>query len=83
MQSVPGQPPDSVAVWAIFERPLDYPHGYVLRPQFVSRKDRSISAWNYMWVAPTLKEIRSALPPGLVLFPRLDEDPPFLVESWM
>lgn len=81
MQSVPDQPPDSLAVWAIFERPLDYPHGYVLRPQFVNRQGMSLS--NYMWVAPTLKEIRSALPPGLVLFPRQDADPPFLVEAWV
>jgi hypothetical protein len=81
VQWVPDQPPDALTVWPIFERPLDYPDGYVLRPQFVNRQGMTVSG--YMWVAPTLQEIRAALPPGLVLFPRRDGDPPFLVESWV
>ena len=28
------RPPESITLWVIYERPKDYPDGYVLRPQF-------------------------------------------------
>jgi hypothetical protein len=69
-------------VWPIFERPADYPDGYVLRPQFVTRF--GVIPSKYMWVARTLHEVREALPSGLQPIPRNDDgDPPGLVESWL
>lgn len=28
------RPPDAITQWVIYDHPTDYPHGFVLRPQF-------------------------------------------------
>lgn len=76
------QPPNTQALWVIFERPLDFPDSYVLRPQYWSRQGIFIS--RYAWLSPTLRGVRALLRPGLVLIPRdPDRDPPTLFESWV
>lgn len=68
-------------LWTIYERPLDYPEGYVLREWMILRGAN---------LAPgpatrhaTLAQARDAMPPGLFRLPRKETDGPHILETWI
>lgn len=68
-------------MWVIYERPADYPQGYVLRPQLASRYGVSVAPERQ--VASTVEEVRALLPPGLVCLGRQEQDDPSILEVWI
>jgi hypothetical protein len=78
--------PDSGAImmmdqWVIYERPKDYPHGFVARRWTVSAAGAVPTRDTF--VAGTLAEARALLPPGLICLQRMPEDDPRIVEVWL
>lgn len=69
-----------IVVWTIFERPLDYPEGFVTRRQRATAGRIEVDEFKYC--SPSLEQARSHVPAGLHCLPRQEGDPPFLVEVW-
>lgn len=76
------QPPDTIAVWVIYERPSFYPHGYVMLPQY-ARRDGEVQHSAYCHTASTLTEARQLVPPDRVLLARDPRDDPSIAETWI
>lgn len=73
---------NALIIWAIFERPADFPEHFVLRAQFATRN--GVENWPDIWTADTLAKVRDMLPPvGLTCMPRRYGDPPHLIEVWL
>lgn len=68
-------------MFTIYERPRDYPDGYVVRAADITAgtvtHDRAAPT------APTLAEARALVPPGLMRFERHPEDDAVIVETWL
>lgn len=84
--------PRLLRMWTIYERPRDYPEGYVAREWRIVPQRTEVSIEKL--VAPTLDEIRSALDArlkaigrgGLAMLVRVarsPQDEPQIVETWM
>jgi hypothetical protein len=69
------------AVWVIYERPKDFPQGYVLRCQW-PMKDGTIQIDRLAWYADSAEKLREIVPPGLFCLRHQPGDPPHVVESW-
>jgi len=67
--------------WTIFDRPADYPQHYVLR-RFVYHMGR-VYATSTVFISYNLEQLRAAVPPGLMRFPRDPLDEPAIVETWL
>lgn len=72
---------DELLVWTIYERPLDYPNGYVVRAYECSRGEPV--PWKTALFARTLESARAMLPAGLYRIGRSVDDDPKIVESWL
>lgn len=70
-----------LAMWVIYERPIDYPDDFVLRRHVVG--PGTVTPDARMYCAPTLDEIRLMLPSGLVCIGRSESDEPQIVETWL
>lgn len=69
-------------MWAVYERPADYPESFVARRWRVAG-GAGIPTADVM-VAPTLAAIREELERrGLVPLPRSEMDPPQVIETWI
>jgi hypothetical protein len=72
---------DGLPMFTIYERPRDYPEGYVVRRSFVNA--------GMVWLdrvaqyAPALEAARGLIPPGLHRIPRYENDDPCIVEVWL
>lgn len=68
--------------WTIYERPRDYPRGYVLR-RIIAIAGTTV-ADPHAYYGSTPDEVRRHLPPGvcLVQSPGIDPDP-HIYEVWM
>jgi len=72
---------EALVIWVILERPRDFPHAYVVR--------RHAMVDGMMWadpsciIAPTLEAARAAIPHGLTMIPRFENDDPAIVETWI
>jgi len=69
-------------VWTIYEKPFDYPDGFIARAN-VSDRNGNMSATTATITGATLEEVRAQLPPGLIMFPRDESDSYVIVESWL
>jgi hypothetical protein len=69
-------------VWTVYERPKDYPAGYVARMFTVgSEGERDTGhVMHCLELEPIREKLHRA---GLVLIPRDVEDEPQIIESWM
>ena len=68
---------NAVEIWTVYERPLDYPQGYIAR-----RWLNDVSTTDVVTGA-SLDEVRDKLPPGLHLIPRHPKDDACIVETWL
>jgi hypothetical protein len=68
-------------LFTIYEKPRDYPHGYVVR-RWVTDGGPEPHPREAM-VAATLEEARALVPPDLYRLQRSPEDDPCIVESWI
>lgn len=68
------------AVYTIYERPLDYPSGYVVRSWLIRPGEAVAGDAQYL---ETLSEARSSVPEGLWCLDRSFHDDPVIVETWM
>lgn len=72
--------PNGIPMWTIYNRPCDYPKGYIARKFWVTSKSTTPTEQT---ITGDLNFIRSELPPGLVCFHRDPNDEPDVVETWM
>lgn len=82
-EPLPSSEKDDVLIfWTIYDKPLDYPIGYIARPFEVGAREPK-PLGNPL--TGTLEEIRHELRDvrGLYLFPRSNADHPTVVETWM
>lgn len=73
-------PDGELGLWTIYERPRDYPNGYVARLWKLG------TPTNTVLHGDTLEEVRFLLDkcyPGLVRIPRSPRDDPQIVETWL
>ncbi|WP_155831239.1 hypothetical protein [Hyphomicrobium sp. 802] len=68
-------------MWTIYERPTDYPNGFIARlfvhgPGIFGPSLETVKG-------ATLQEVRAGLPKGLFCMPRFPEDDPKIVEVWI
>ena len=75
---------DYLELWVIYERPIDYPKGYVVRRQ------RALGRYaDRIWIDPiayafdTLDAAREAVPFGMNNIGRTDGDPVSIKEVWI
>ncbi len=64
--------------YAIYERPIDYPEGYVVREWLITAGE---ALPGHSWRAATLEEARAQLPEGVSKLP--DFGDPNALEVWM
>lgn len=73
--------PSAFSIYTVYNRPKDYPSGYVLRRFEVVQRGSGLT--QDTWFAPTLEEIRQFVPVGLVRMLRDEMDDPVIVETWI
>jgi hypothetical protein len=68
-------------IWTIYDHPLDYPDGYVVRLWHVGPDgmERSTEAYG----RATLEEARAMVPEGLYRMPAETADDKTILESWL
>ena len=68
-------------MWVIYERPKDYPQGFVARRWLIAAGEPRPTS--VAFVADTLEGARAQLPPGLFRMDRQPDDEPQIVEVWL
>lgn len=71
----------TLEMFAIYERPLDYPKWFVVRRFFA--RGAEVFADVVPRLAPSLDEARALVPRDRVLLARREDDDAFLVENWI
>lgn len=69
-------------VWVIYQRPRDYPNGYVLRAQFAMR-DGTVQPDVVAWHADDPEKLRAIIPGECLRWPRCGQDDPAILETWL
>lgn len=73
---------DDLAIWTVYDHPLDYPDKFVARKSLISSdgvKQTSTVIWS-----PDLEVVRETLArDGLVCLERSPDDDPVIVECWI
>jgi hypothetical protein len=73
---------DDLIMWVIYDKPKDYPDGFVARPWAIRRGVPAPAPLDHTITAPTLGLIRRRFPPGLYRMPSAPVDDPVIVETW-
>lgn len=68
-------------LFTIYERPQDYPEGYVVR-RWVAHSN-GFSEAREAWATDTLEHARQLVPDGLYKLEREPNDDPTIVETWI
>lgn len=71
----------TLTIWTIYERPQDYPDGYVVRPWIIGRDGIPHPGAGIQ--AGDLATARAAIPDGLIRMERADDDEPQILETWI
>lgn len=71
-----------LTLWVIYDHPLDFPDGFVLRAQWAMRSG-AIQVDRVAWYAKTADELRSIVPPDLFCISRQPDDPKVILETWL
>jgi hypothetical protein len=76
------KPAGALTFWVIYQRPRDYPDGYVLRAQWITGGIILVS--HEAWYAKTTDELRALLPMHtLTRMGPYEGDDPVIYEVWM
>lgn len=72
---------DGLAMWTVYDHPIDYPD------LFVARRFRIVAGLDPIAepgviMGATLDEVRALLPQGLICLGRAPGDDPAIVETW-
>lgn len=70
-------------LFAVYEKPEDYPDKYVVRLWQINRQLGKPLATRFCIVKDTLEECRQALPGGLYRLGRESSDDPVIIETWI
>jgi hypothetical protein len=71
---------ERLAFWTVYERPKDYPQGFVAR-RFEIQAGLPLATDNAFF-GPTLESVRAQIPKGLLRIARDPDDEPQIVEIW-
>jgi hypothetical protein len=71
----------NVEMWAIYDHPSDYPHGFIARKWVI--ESSLVRATQDIVVGPTLQFVRQRIPVVQVRIPRFRADDPRIVEVWV
>jgi hypothetical protein len=84
MKTLPTFPAQTapLAMWVIYDRPLDYPHCAVARLWHATADGRAVAKRDTI-IAPNVEAVRRELPPGLFRLDRQPSDDPCIVETWL
>lgn len=86
---MPDKPPrgtqgaSDLTSYAIFEKPLDHPDKFVVRAFHIVQGEQEPVPDKHAELADSLEEARKHVPYGMVRVARMEQDPPFLVETWI
>jgi hypothetical protein len=72
---------DDLPMWTVFERPDDYPDGFIARLFLV--RHSVVRATTTVVFGDTLDDVRAQLPPDLYNLGRQAGDKPSVVETWI
>lgn len=72
---------DGIWGWTVYDHPADFPDKFVVRGWRV--ENGLAVALEDVVIVDTLDEARAAIPEGLRAIPRLKDDDPVIVESWI
>jgi hypothetical protein len=72
---------DGLELYTIYERPLDYPYGYVVRRFEIRGGVEPVACEG--WYVPTLAAARNCVPPNLHCLGRAPGDESQIVETWI
>lgn len=73
-----------LSMWTVYERPHDYPEGFVVRRWIVGPSGQLLSG--DAWFGETLDAVRGFLAqhyPGMIRLARSPGDEPQIVETWI
>lgn len=79
-EAMPAAP---LVMWTIYDRPLDFPQGFIARKWMVSGQPAVAQATNETLTDDSLDGLRKRLPPGLYQMPRGALDETQIVETWL
>ena len=71
-----------LTMYLVYEHPLDYPEGYVVRAWHIVRGHTEPVPDPQSWKAPTLALARAAIPEGLFNIGRRPGDDNHILEVW-
>jgi hypothetical protein len=71
-----------MGVWTVYERPIDYPLGFVARLHHVYNNGTHAPTLT-AYFGSTLESVRKQLPPDLFNMGRQPEDDLKIVETWI
>ncbi|WP_448167720.1 hypothetical protein [Burkholderia ambifaria] len=72
------------SMWVIYERPSDYPNGYVARRCYAKSDGGVLVSHREFFTGDTLEEVRAHLKPfGLYRIDRDPRDEAQIVETWL
>ena len=74
---------NSIALFAIYKNPKDFPNEYVVRLWEINRQLGNSFATKYCVAKDTLEECRNSLPKGFYKIDRFSSDDPVIVEAWI
>lgn len=72
---------EQLTQFIIYERPADYPDGYVVRQWIIRRGEKPIRG--HALGGPDLESVRATIPPEKVRMDRSPEDDPTIFEVWI
>jgi hypothetical protein len=76
------KPEGAITFWVIYDRPKDFPDGYVLRAQWATKG--GITASQEAWYSKTIDNLHSLLPMwALTRMGPYPGDDPCIAEVWM
>jgi len=68
-------------IWTVYERPTDYPEGFVVRLHVVC--DGQSNPTDTVFFGSTIESVREHIPKGLYRMDRCPLDEPQIVEVWL
>lgn len=65
-------------IYVIYKNPSDYPNKFVVRKWWLNKPQKDV-----LRVSDTLEDARGAIPEGMALVPRLENDDAVIYETYL